>query len=80
MSDYEISIRNEIKKQGKIKILDEIWADITDNNTGLLLKKRIWWRDKNGIFHDDDISDLSAKLRDLIDNMWIETMKRRIIN
>ena len=69
MTNYEIEI-NEIQKND----LDTnkkigIWAKIKNIKTGEMINKRIWWKDPEGIIHDDT-HDLPVKLRDLVDNAW----------
>ena len=71
MTNYVIEI-NEILKND----LDEnkkigIWARIKNLKTGEIINKNIWWKDREGIIHDGT-PDLPVKLRDLVDNAWLE--------
>jgi hypothetical protein len=71
LTNYVIDI-NEILKND----LDEnkkigIWAKIKNLKTGEILNKHIWWKDREGIIHDGTL-DLPVKLRDLVDNAWLE--------
>ena len=71
MTNYVIEI-NEILKND----LDEnkkigIWARIKNLKTGEIINKHIWWKDREGIIHDGT-PDLPVKLRDLVDNAWLE--------
>ena len=52
------------------KFKEEIWADIYDKANGEFIKKLIWWKDYNGLIHDES-SNLPIKFRDIVDNAWI---------
>ncbi|MCK4332187.1 MAG: hypothetical protein KAV40_01255 [Thermoplasmatales archaeon] len=71
MTDYDIKIERLLKEGGKGNVKSEIWAEITNLDTGKTMKKRIWWKDDNGVFHDGT-PGLSVNLRDAVDNAWIE--------
>jgi hypothetical protein len=36
---------------------------------------RIWWEDRNGVFHDES-RNIPIELRDLVDNAWYEQSKK----
>ncbi len=74
MPDYNINIKRLLKESENGTNKTELWAEITDNKTCKTINRRIWWEEDNGIFHDETPT-LPIKLRDAVDNAWIE--KRR---
>jgi hypothetical protein len=52
----------------------EIWAKIQDIETNELKESLIFWEDEQGVYHDEMVQ-LTADIRNAIDNAWIE--KRR---
>ena len=52
MTDYDIKIERLLKEGRKGNVKSEIWAEITNLDAGKTMKKRIWWKDDNGVFHD----------------------------
>jgi hypothetical protein len=75
LTDYKIEINEILKKDCKDNRETEIWADITNLKTCKTMKKRIWWKNRDGIMHDGTI-DLPVDLRDLVDNAWIEYSRK----
>ena len=71
---YEISIER-INNKNNPEINREIWANIKNEKTGEFFKKRIWWEDKDGIFHDESYK-IPTSLRDLVDNAWYEQSRK----
>jgi hypothetical protein len=71
LSNYKIEINeihyNEFENVKNIGI----WAKIKNLKTGELINKHIWWKDSDGIIHDGT-KELPVKLRDLVDNAWLE--------
>lgn len=39
-----------------------------------MIKKLIWWKDEDGVFHDES-KDLPIKFRDMIDNAWLHKVR-----
>ena len=71
LTNYEIEI-NEILKNDLVDTKKiGIWAKIKNLKTGEIINKHIWWKDSDGIMHDGTL-ELPVKLRDLVDNAWIE--------
>ena len=56
-------------------IKEEIWADIINTSDGKVIKKLIWWKDNQGIFHDES-SNLPTKFRNIVDKAWISAVKK----
>ena len=75
MADYDINIKRLLKESKKGNINQEIWAEITNLDTGNIMKKRIWWKDDYGVFHDGT-PGLPIALRGIVDNAWIEQSKK----
>lgn len=75
MPDYDINIHRLLKegKDGTIKT--EIWAETTQEDSGQKINKLIWWEDDDGVFHDGTM-DLPVSLRELVDNAWIEQIRK----
>ncbi len=71
MADYDIKIERLLKECKKGNVKTEIWAEITNLDTGKIMKKLIWWKDEDGVFHDGT-PDLPVDLRADVDNAWIE--------
>ena len=70
-TNYEIEI-NEILKNDLVDTKKiGIWAKIKNLKTGEIINKHIWWKDSDGIMHDGTL-ELPVKLRDLVDNAWLE--------
>ena len=72
MPNFDVIFKKFLKERKKGDVKIEIWAEITDLETCKTIKKRIWWKDDNGIIHDGTI-DLPINLRNLVDNAWIES-------
>ncbi len=71
LTNYEIEI-NEILKNDLVDTKKiGIWAKIKNLKTGEIINKHIWWKDSDGIMHDGTL-ELPVKLRDLVDNAWLE--------
>ena len=51
-----------------------IWVKIKNQKTDEIINKLIWWKDNDGIIHDDT-EKLPFELRDLVDNAWLEYRK-----
>ena len=75
LTNYEIEI-NEILKNDLVDTKKiGIWAKIKNLKTGEIINKHIWWKDSDGIMHDGTL-ELPVKLRDLVDNAWIEYKRK----
>ncbi len=74
MTDYKIEINQILKDNLEGYGKTEIWAKIINLKTNIVTKKRIWWKDKEGIIHDGT-PDLPIHLRDAVDNAWIASRK-----
>ena len=74
MSDYLIDLQKHTIQSKKGRFT-EIWAHITDKKTKNTINKKIWWEDENGIYHDAT-SELPYKLRNDLDNIWIEKKRK----
>ena len=75
MTDYQIVINEILKKNCDDNKETEIWAKITNLETCKTIKQRIWWKDRDGIIHDGT-TELPVNLRDLVDNAWIENIRK----
>ena len=75
MTDYKIEITEILKKDFEDNKETGIWAKITNLETCKTIKKRIWWKDGEGIIHDGT-TELPVNLRDLVDNAWIEYSRK----
>ena len=75
MTDYKVELNKIIKEGVEGKQKTEIWANITNLNTNESMDKLIFWKDDNGVLHDET-PNLPTEVRDKIDNLWIE--KKRI--
>lgn len=75
LPNYSVDIKRSIKKNESGSPLTEIWAVIKNLETSNTIKKLIFWKDEQGIYHDDS-SKLPVELRDLVDNAWIEKSRR----
>ena len=75
MTDYKIEINEILKKDCEDNKETGIWAKITNLETCKIIKKRIWWKDREGIMHDGT-TELPVNLRDLVDNAWIENRRK----
>lgn len=75
MPSYHVNIKRLLKESTKGKAKTEIWAEITDKDTCKKMNKRIWWRDEDGIFHDETPT-LPVELRGPVDNAWIEKSRK----
>jgi hypothetical protein len=71
---YEVKIR-KINNDDNPDIRKEIWANIVNQKTGEIIKRRIWWEDNKKIFHDESYN-IPPKFRDLVDNAWIEQSRK----
>ena len=74
MTDYNIEINQILKDNQEGYEKTEIWAKIINLKTNISTKKRIWWKDEEGIIHDGTL-DLPVHLRDAVDNAWIASIK-----
>jgi len=74
LTDYKIEINQILKDNLEGYGKTEIWAKIINLKTNIVTKKRIWWKDKEGIIHDGT-PDLPIYLRDAVDNAWIASRK-----
>ena len=75
MTDYKIEINEILKKDFEDNKETGIWVKITNLKTCETIEKRIWWKDREGITHDDT-TELPVNLRDLVDNAWIEHSRK----
>jgi len=75
MTDYDIKIKRLLKEGRKVNVKTEIWAEITSLDTGKTMKKLIWWKDDDGVFHDGT-PGLPVDLRADVDNAWIEQSRK----
>jgi hypothetical protein len=75
MSNYHVNIKRLLKQSTSGGKKTEIWAEITDKKTCTTMNRRIWWRDDDGIFHDET-PDLPAEVRSYVDNAWIEKSRK----
>jgi len=75
MTNYDIKIERLLKESKKSNVKPEIWAEITNLDIGKTIKKRIWWKDDDGVFHDGT-PGLPIHLRDGVDNAWIEQSRK----
>jgi len=75
MSEYDVNIKRLLKEGKKGNIKTEIWAEITNKKTYVIINKRIWWEGEDGVFHDGT-SELPVEFRDAVDNAWIEKSRR----
>ena len=57
------------------KGIEEIWAKISNSDTGELIEKCIWWKDNKGRYHDESMN-LPSEFRDKVDNAWIEFTRK----
>jgi len=64
LTDYKIEINEILKKDFEDNKDTEIWAKITNLETCKIIERRIWWKDRGGIMHDDT-TELPVDLRDL---------------
>jgi hypothetical protein len=74
LQEYDIEIYGNEKSKLKDR-LAEIWANIKNIKTGESMNVCIWWKDNNGIIHDET-PNLPVKLRDVVDNAWLESCKK----
>lgn len=74
MSDYDIHLKRLFKESNRGGNITEIWADITDKTNCTTMTRKIFWKDDDGIFHDET-PNLPVEVRNAVDNAWIE--KRR---
>ena len=75
MDNFNIKIDKKLRRDAAGNLRTEIWAEILDTTTGSVMNKMIWWEDDDGIYHDGT-PELSVDLRDIIDNVWIETSRK----
>ena len=75
MTNYDIKIERLLKEGRKGNVKSEIWAEITSSDTGKTMKKLIWWKDDDGVFHDGT-PGLPVDLRGDVDNAWIEQSRK----
>jgi hypothetical protein len=75
LTDYKIEIKEILKKDCENNKESGIWVNITDLETRKTMKKRIWWKNRDGIMHDGT-TDLPVNIRDLVDNAWIEYSRK----
>jgi hypothetical protein len=73
--DYNIEINRLFKEMKNGTVKTEIWAEITNKITSKTLKKRIWWKDENDVYHDG-VRELPIDVRDAVDNAWIEKSRK----
>ena len=71
--NYDVNIRFEYSDDDKFK--EEIWADIKNLGNGEIIKKLIWWKENNGLIHDESFN-LPIKFRDIVDTAWISAIKK----
>ena len=75
MSKYDIKIKKLLKKGSGGNTKTEIWAEIIDKDTSKIINQKIWWEDDEGVYHDGT-PDLPPELRKVIDNAWIEKIRK----
>ena len=73
-NDYKVEIDEILKKNHNKGKVTEIWARIINLKTCNTLRKRIWWKDKDGVFHDES-KNVPVKFRDMVDNAWLQVIK-----
>jgi hypothetical protein len=71
LNNYKIKINEILDNNSDKNKKPGIWVKIKNLKTGEIINKHIWWRDKDGIMHDDSVN-LPAQIRDLVDNTWLE--------
>jgi len=74
MTEFNVDISRITKKLPSGNILTEIWAEITDKTSLIKTKRRIWYEDENGVFHDES-PKLPTEFRSEVDNAWISKSK-----
>ena len=72
--EYKVEIDEILRKNPKGEIVTEIWARIINTRTNDIIKKMIWWKNGDGVFHDES-KDLPIKFRDIIDNAWLHKFR-----
>ena len=75
MTNYKIEINEILRNDYDDTKNIGIWAKIKNLKTGEIINKHIWWKDKDGIMHDGT-PDLPVKLRNLVDNAWLEYSRK----
>jgi hypothetical protein len=73
--NYNVDIKRKIIHNIGEDIKTEIWAEITDKETCTTMNKRIWWKDDNGVQHDETPT-LPAEVRNAVDNAWLEKKRK----
>ena len=74
LQNYDIKIYGK-QKSKRFHGLDEIWAHIHNLKTGKSKDICLWWKDTEGIIHDES-SKIPVELRSMIDNAWIESCRK----
>ena len=75
MSDYSVNVKRLLKEGKEGDQTTEIWAEITDKKTSKTINRRIWWKDNEGISHDET-PFLPVEFRGMVDKAWLEKGKR----
>jgi len=75
MSDYDIHLKRLFKESTTGNDKTEIWADITDKTSCTTMTRKIFWKDDDGIFHDET-PNLPVEVRNEVDNAWIEKKRK----
>ncbi len=70
-SDYEVEINRALKKETKDKTKIELCGKTTSRNIKKITNDCIWWKDDDGMFHDET-PQLPIKIREDADNIRIE--------
>jgi hypothetical protein len=74
LNEYDVTIYD--KKDSLLNHrLEEIWAKIMNITTGESMDVCIWWKDDKGRIHDES-PKLPIELRDIVDNAWIENLRK----
>ena len=72
--DYKVEIEEILKKDQEGRNITEIWAKIINIKTNDTIKKLIWWKNEDGIVHDES-KELPIEFRDMVDNAWLQAVK-----
>ena len=72
--DYKVEIEKILKKDQEGRNITEIWARIINIKTNDTIKKLIWWKNEDGIVHDES-KELPIEFRDMVDNALLQAVK-----
>ena len=74
MIEYRVDLEEIIRKNIKGEKIIEIWARIINLDTKEKIKKLIWWKNSDGIFHDES-GNIPTEFRSIIDNEWMKRFR-----